>query len=235
MRAINKLIMSITPSDREYPPLLREIPDRPPWLYVINPIIDWDNAMPIAIAGTREPTFHGIALTRKVVKALIDEGFKPIVTGGARGIDRIALRVSAIYNEDGVKVLPCISLSEDIYDPTIEKVSEHLCINDWRSRMSGWLVERNRIVVGMSYALIVIEARVSNPEWYRYGVACCGTYHAVKKAKEYERPAFIITPSQDLLKNEDIKEAYRLIVNAGAEPVETVQELIMKLRHTVKR
>ena len=101
--------------------------------------------------------------------------------------------------------------------------------------MSGWLVERNRIVVGMSYALIVIEAKVSNPEWYEYGVACCGTYHAVKKAKEYERPVFIITPPHDLLRVRDIKEAYELIVNAGAEPVGDVQELIMELRHAVKR
>jgi DNA processing protein len=234
MRVIDKLIMSITPNDREYPPLLREIPDRPSYLYVINPVVVWSNSMPIAIAGTREPTSYGIKLTRKVVKALIDEGFKPIVTGGARGIDRIALRVSATYGEDSVKVPPCLlSLGEDIYDPTIEKVSEHLCTGNWQSRMSGWLVERNRIVVGMSYALIIPEARVSNPEWYRYGVACCGTYHAVKKAKEYERPAFIFTPSQD--SPEDVREAYRLIVNTGAEPVETVQELIMELKHAVKR
>jgi len=234
MRAIDKLIMNITPNDREYPPLLREIPDRPSCLYVLNPIIDWSNSVPISIAGTREPTPYGIKITRKVVTALIDEGFKPIVTGGARGIDRIALRTTATYNEDGVKVLPCISLSEDIYDSTIEKMSEHLCTGDWQSRMSGWLVERNRIIVGMSYALIVIEAKVNNPEWYEYGVACCGTYHAVKKAKEYERPVFIITPPH-LLKSEDIKEAYRLIVNAGAEPVGDMHELIMELRRAVKR
>jgi len=231
MRVIDKLIMSAMPGSPEYPPLLREIPDRPSRLYVFNPIIDWSNSMPIAIAGTREPTPYSIKLTRKIVRALIDEGFKPIVTG----IDRIALRVSVTYDEDGVKVLPCISLSEDIYDSTIEKVSEHLCTGDWRSRMSGWLVERNRIVVGMSYALIVIEAKVSNPEWYKYGVACCGTYHAVKKAKEYERPVFIFTPPQDLLRVGDIKKAYELIVNANAEPVGDVQELIMELRRAVKR
>jgi len=233
--AINKLIMSATPDSREYPPLLKEIPDRPPRLYVFNPIIDWSNSMPIAIAGTREPTPYGVDLTRNVVTALIDEGFKPIVTGGARGIDRIALRTTVTYGEDGVKVPPCIPLSEDIYDSTIEKVSEHLCVADWRSRMSGWLVERNRIVVGMSYALVIPETRISNPEWYEYGVACCGTYHAAKKAKEYGRPAFIITPPQDLLRVGDIKEAYELIVNAGAEPVKTVQELIKELKHAIKR
>jgi predicted Rossmann fold nucleotide-binding protein DprA/Smf involved in DNA uptake len=235
MRGIDKLIMSITPDDRGYPPLLREISDRPSRLYVINPIINWNSAVPVAIAGTREPTSYGVVLTRKIIKALIDEGFKPIVTGGARGIDRIALRVSATYDEDGVEVLPCISLREDIYYSTIEMVSEHLCTGNWRSRMSGWLVERNRIVVGMSYALIIPEARVSNPEWHRYGVACCGTYHAVKKAKEYGQPVFVITPLQDSLKNEDIKEAYRLIVNAGAEPVGDTQELIKELKYAVKR
>jgi len=87
----------------------------------------------------------------------------------------------------------------------------------------------------MAYALVIPETRISNPEWYEYGVACCGTYHAVKKAKEYGRPVFIITPPQDLLKVGDIKEAYELIVKAGTEPVETVQELIMELRHAVKR
>jgi len=232
MRTIDKLIMSVTPD--EYPPLLREIPDRPSHLYVVNPIIDWNSAVPVAIAGTREPTPYGADLTRKVVKALIDEGFKPIVTGGARGIDSVALRTTTAYGETGVKVLPCISLNESV-DPMIEKVSEHMCNGDWQTRMSGWLVTRNRITVGMSYALIIPEARVSNPEWYRYGVACCGTYHAVKKAKEYERPAFIIMPPQDILKSEDIKEAYRLIVNAGAEPVGDVQELIRELKYAVKR
>jgi len=236
--AINKLIMSVTPDSREYPPLLREIHDKPPRLYVINPIIDWGNAMPITIAGTREPTY-GVDLTREVVKALIDEGFSPIVTGGARGIDTIALDAAVDYGEIGVKVLPCVL--DEIVDPVIEKISEHLCGSGWQPRLSGWFVERNRITVGMSYALIVTEARVSNPRWRRYGVACCGTQHAVEYAIQYKRPVYIITPPQDLLKSrilygaERIEQAYRLIVEAGAVPVKTVQELIKELKHAIKR
>ena len=236
--AINTLIMSATPDSREYPPLLREILDKPPRLYVINPIVDWGSAMPIAIAGTKEPTY-GVDLTREVVKALIDEGFRPIVTGGARRIDTIALDDAIDYGEVGVKVPPCVL--DEIVDPVIEKISEHLCMSGWQTRLSGWLVTRNRITVGMSYALVITEVKVSNPKWRRYGVACCGTQHAVEYAIQYKRPVYIITPPQDLLKSrilygiERIEQAYRLIVEAGAEPVKTVQELIKELKHTVKR
>jgi DNA processing protein len=194
--------------------------------------------MPIAIAGTREPTY-GVDLTREVVKALIDEVFSPIVTGGARGIDTIALDAAVDYGEVGVKVLPCV-LDEDV-NPMIEKISEHLCGSGWQPRLSGWFVTRNRITVGMSYALIVTEARVSNPRWRRYGVACCGTQHAVEYAIQYKRPVYIITPPQDILKSrilygaERIEQAYRLIVEAGAVPVKTVQELIKELKQVVKR
>lgn len=234
--SINKLIIIATPDSREYPPLLREVPDRPSRLYVINPIVDWDNAMPIAIAGTRDPTPYGADLTRKVVKALIDEGFT-IVTGNARGVDMIALDAATDYGEVGVRVPPCIS--DKFADPVIETVSEHLCSSGWRTRLTGWLVERNRIVVGMSYALVITEAKVSNPEWRRYGVACCGTQHAVKYAVLYKRPPFIITPRWELLRKRSdarlFEEAFTLITNAGAEPVRDVDELIKELKHAVKR
>ena len=233
-----RLFMSVTPDSREYPPLLRDVPDKPPRLYVINPIIDWGSAIPIAIAGTREPTPYGADLTREIVKALIDEGFSPIVTGGAMGIDSVALRTATVHGEVGVKVLPCISLNE-IVDPMIEKVSEHLCNGDWRTRMSGWLVTRNRITVGMSYALVIPETKVSNPEWRRYGVACCGTYHAVKYAVQYKRPVYTIIPRWELLrKRHDVRwfeEAFMLITNAGAESVGDVDKLIKELKQVVKR
>ena len=235
---VDRLFMSVMPDSREYPPLLREVPDKPSRLYVVNPIVDWSSAVPIAIAGTREPTSYGADLTWEIVKALVDEGFKPIVTGGARGIDRIALRAAAAHGEVGVKVLPCISLNEDV-DPVIEKVSDHLCSGDWQSQMSGWLVTRNRITVGMSYALVIPETKVSNPEWRKYGTACCGTYHAVEYAVKYKRPVYIIIPRWELLsKRYDerwFEEAFMLIDNAGAESVGDVDELIKELKRVVKR
>jgi len=238
MGMVERLFMSITPDSREYPPLLREVPDKPSRLYMVNPIIDWGSAVPIAIAGTREPTPYGADLTRNVVKALVDEGFKPIVTGGARGIDSVALRTATAYGETGVKVLPCISLNESV-GPMIEKVSEHMCNGDWQTRMSGWLVTRNRITVGMSYALVVTEVKVSNPEWRRYGVACCGTYHAVEYAIQYKRPVYIIIPRWELLSKRYyvrwFEEAFMLITNAGAESVGDVDELIKELKQAVKR
>lgn len=45
---IDKLIMSVTPNSDKYPPLLKKIPDRPKVLYVMNPVIDWSNSIPIA-------------------------------------------------------------------------------------------------------------------------------------------------------------------------------------------
>jgi len=229
---IDKLIMSVTPDSDRYPPLLREIPDRPKVLYVMNPVIDWGNSVPIAVAGTRNPTPYGIRLTRRIVRELVYEGYTPIVTGGARGIDRIALRVFVSHGGDGVKVPPCIKLNDYIYDSTVEKISEHLCTGNWSVQMNGWLVKRNRIIVGTAYALVIPEVRISNPHWREYGVACCGTQHAVRYARQYGREAIVIKPQDS---PEDVREAYEVIVETGAVPVSTIDELITELRIVTRR
>src|ERR1041385_5599332 len=69
MRAIERVgAWIVTLDDAKYPPLLRQIPDPPPLLYVKGTLIenDW-NA--IAVVGTRRATVYGKTMTHDLVDA----------------------------------------------------------------------------------------------------------------------------------------------------------------------
>ena len=75
-----------TPSDREYPQLLWEIPDPPPILYYQGHLTQWNERNTVAIVGTRRATPYGRRWTKKIVTALTERGFT-IISGMADGID----------------------------------------------------------------------------------------------------------------------------------------------------
>ncbi len=70
-----------------YPPLLREIPDPPPFLYVVGSIDASDRH--IALVGSRNATGYGLATTRKLARDLA-AATVTVVSGMARGIDTAA-------------------------------------------------------------------------------------------------------------------------------------------------
>lgn len=74
-------------NDPAYPPLLRQIPDPPAYLYVSGGL---DAAAPcIAVVGSRHPTDYGLRTTRRLSRDLAMQGFT-VVSGLARGIDTAA-------------------------------------------------------------------------------------------------------------------------------------------------
>ena len=77
----------ITLTDPEYPRLLREIPDPPPFLYVSGKLDC--SALKIAVVGSRNATGYGLATTKNLCAGLAARGIT-IVSGMARGIDTAA-------------------------------------------------------------------------------------------------------------------------------------------------
>lgn len=77
----------VTINDAAYPPLLRQIPDPPAYLYVSGHL---DAAAPcIAVVGSRHPTDYGLRTTHRLSRDLAMQGFT-VVSGLARGIDTAA-------------------------------------------------------------------------------------------------------------------------------------------------
>ncbi|MCP5055035.1 MAG: DNA-protecting protein DprA, partial [bacterium] len=77
----------ITLTDSDYPRLLHEIPDPPPFLYVSGRIDS--SALKIAVVGSRNATGYGLTTTKTLCAGLASLGIT-IVSGMARGIDTAA-------------------------------------------------------------------------------------------------------------------------------------------------
>ena len=155
-------IVALTEDDPEYPYLLRQIPDCPPVLYVRGTLPP-DEALTIAVVGTRRASPYGTQATREIVEDLAAAG-TVVVSGMARGIDTVAHK--ATLDAEGVTVGVLASGLDVVYPAenaalarrVLERgalVSEHP--PGVRMRKESFLL-RNRIMSGMSRGVVVIEA-----------------------------------------------------------------------------
>jgi predicted Rossmann-fold nucleotide-binding protein len=167
----------------------------------------------IAIVGTRKPSEAVNGLVRRLVKALGEGGYS-IITGGAIGVDSIAVKYATAYNVPYTIVKPCLTGAEKP-PPGGALVSPYQCKN-----LSRWyFVGRDRVIAELALAIVVPEARSGTAKY-----ACCGTwYTAVKYGVMRGKPAFIFKP---LVNEPDVLEAFRIMVSGGVVPIAGVSELL---------
>ena len=155
-----------TPADADYPRLLLEIPDLPPVLYYRGRVRDRENqgSVPmVAIVGTREPTDYGKRWTRKISSLLAQHGFT-IVSGMAQGIDTAVHRGCL---EAGGRTIAVFGTGVDmIYPPQNQGlyqqiVDRGLVLSEYPAGTQpdrAHFPRRNRIIAGLSRAVLVMEA-----------------------------------------------------------------------------
>lgn len=154
----------LTKSDPGYPRLLKEIHDPPIGLYRKGDYL-FDQAC-IAIVGSRRTTLYGQTIAKKLGAELARLGFC-VVSGLARGVDTAAHEGAL---SAGGKTAAVLGTGIDIIYP-----SENLGLYRRIAETGAVLTEfpfgrkadkqsfamRNRIVSGMSEAVIVVESDVS--------------------------------------------------------------------------
>ena len=153
-----------TPADTDYPTLLLEIPSPPPVLYYRGQADILAGAQPaIAMVGTRNASEYGKRWTRKIASALTKHGFA-IASGMAAGIDTEAHQTCL---HEGGKTIAVLGTGIDVIYPQrnaklYEKICERgLILSDYPpgTKPDGKnFPPRNRIIAGISRAVLVMEA-----------------------------------------------------------------------------
>ena len=155
-------ITVLTRASPEYPRLLAEIPAPPPVLYVKGEIITED-AVGVAIVGTRRLTSYGREVTARLAGDLAAAGVT-IVSGLARGIDGIAHHAALRAGGRTIAVLG--SGVDVIYPPEHRNLAGQIVeggalVSDYapgRKPDAQNFPARNRIISGLTVGVIVVEA-----------------------------------------------------------------------------
>ncbi len=153
----------ITLLDDEYPPLLRQIDNAPPVLY-IKGTLKPDDARAIAVVGTRRATTYGQQVARNLTGELVQAGLT-IISGLAKGIDSTAHQTALDHHGRTFAVLG--HGIDQIYPAGNRALAA--AIIEQGALITEYPIgtppdgnnfpQRNRLISGLSLGVLVIEAR----------------------------------------------------------------------------
>jgi DNA processing protein len=216
-RAARLGIGIVNQRDPVYPPLLLEIPDPPPYLYVEGNLDCLQ--CPIAIVGSRNATPYGHKATRRISRDLARHG-ATVVSGMARGIDTAAHE--GVLEVDGMTVAVLGSGLKCIYPRENKALFERIATTG--AVISEFPLDagpeahhfplRNRIISGMSLGTVVVEATRRS-----------GSLITARLAAEQNREVFAVPGSIDSFKSIG---THRLI-KSGAKLVTQVGDILEEL------
>ncbi|MGC8604347.1 MAG: DNA-processing protein DprA, partial [Desulfomonilaceae bacterium] len=152
----------ITRWGRYYPSNLKDIYDPPALLFVRGSLLAEDYRA-VAMVGTRNPTRYGIEFAKSLTRDLVRSSFT-IISGLARGIDTVCHQTAL---KEGGRTIAVIGCGLDVVYPKengglIQQIAERgAVVSEFRPGIAPLktnFFRRNRIVSGLSKAVIVVQA-----------------------------------------------------------------------------
>jgi DNA processing protein len=147
---------------RNYPEILREIPDPPKLLYCLGNV---DALKPgVAIIGARKATPYGLSCAQYFATHAALRGVT-VVSGGARGCDQEAHKAAVEVQTPTVAVfgsgadVPYPKSGRPLFQRIISQGGCIVSENPWGFPAHPWTFpRRNRIIAGLSVLLLIVEA-----------------------------------------------------------------------------
>lgn len=214
-------IQILTWDDDSYPARLREIDQPPPVLYLRGEYLP-DDVFAVAIVGTRRVTPYGRQVTEEIASFLAANGIT-VVSGLARGVDAVAHTAALKAGGRTIGVLG--SGVDRIYPPEHRALAEQMMergavVSDYAPGTppdASNFPPRNRIISGLSLAVVVIEAGETS------GALITAEFAAEQGREIFAVPGSILAPQS--------KGTNKLIQN-GAQPLLTASDLMQALNLT---
>jgi DNA processing protein len=206
-------------TDDDYPGLLREIADPPPYLFVRGPARLHQPAC-LAIVGARAASEVGLRMAHRLALELAAKGFT-VVSGLARGVDGAAHQGALDAGGGTVAVMGCGV--DVIYPPEHRKLAEAIIEGGGAivselplgtQPMAENFPTRNRILSGLCLGVIIVEAAEKS-----------GSLITARMALEQNRQVFAVPGSPLTGKT---RGSNRLLKD-GAKLVECVEDVIEEI------
>ncbi|HBA71631.1 MAG: DNA protecting protein DprA [Geobacteraceae bacterium GWC2_55_20] len=201
----------------DYPKVLFQIPDPPPFLYVKGTLPAGDVA--VAVVGSRRATSYGLMTTTKLSGELAARGVC-VVSGLARGVDTAAHKGALHAGGKTIGVLGCGI--DRIYPPEnralFEEMTRKGCLISEYPLGTLPLAEnfprRNRIISGLSCGVLVIEAAENS-----------GSLITAQYALEQGRDVFAVPGNISFASSRGCNR----LIKQGAKLVDCVEDIIEEL------
>ena len=220
-----------TIEDKTYPERLKNIDDAPFLIYYLPgktsaksvqlPNLDQLSQVSLAVVGTRKMSAYGREVTEKLVTQLVDNGLT-IISGLALGIDAIAHKTALSANGTTIGVLG--NGLNKIYPPSNTHLAQGIITSGCGFLVSEYPLDypampqnfptRNRIISGLSLAVLVIE-----------GTDKSGTLLTASLAAKQGRDVFAVPGPV----TSPTSRAPHILIKQGAKLVEKVEDILEEL------
>jgi len=211
----------VTLDNDRYPPLLKNIPDAPPLLYVLGQV-DALKQPQLAIVGSRNPTHAGKDTAHDFAEYLSSMGIT-VTSGMALGIDTAAHEGALKNNQGEGKTIAVTGTGLDRVYPAKNRelaykiVENGALISEYAPGtppLPGNFPRRNRIISGLSLGVLVVEAALQS-----------GSLITARLASEQGREVFAVPGSI----HHPLAKGCHTLIRQGAKLVETGEHILEEL------
>ncbi|HEX6415950.1 MAG TPA: DNA-processing protein DprA [Candidatus Saccharimonadales bacterium] len=209
-------INRLSPLEHKYLQILDTIAKKPKALYLMGNLPD-SRRPTVAIVGTRKPSAYGKEVTHRLAYELASRGVV-VISGLALGVDGIAHR--AALEAEGTTIAVLANGLPNIYPASHKSLAADLLekggaiISEYEpgSSARGYqFLQRNRIVSGLSDAIIITEAATRS-----------GTLNTAAHALEQGKEVFVVPGNI----TSPLSGGCNALLKQGATPVTSTEDVL---------